>query len=80
MLQQHRSQLLRWRDVITADVKKGMQDDRQAILNHLLAVDPLMAGWQSLSEPVRSRESAFLLSSIIGFMGYLERAEEGSEQ
>ncbi len=76
MLQQHREQLLRWRDIIAADMKHGMQADRLAILNHLLAVDPLMSGWESLSEAVRSRESSFLLSSIKGFIGYLQKNED----
>lgn len=76
LLQQHRDQLLHWRDVIAGDVEKGMEDDPQAILNHLLTVDNQMQGWQLLSEPVRHREQGFLLSSVKGFLGYLQ-AEGG---
>lgn len=71
MLQKHRDQLLRWRDVIAGDLEQGIQDDPQAILNHLLSVDPLMAEWPSLGEPARNREQGFLLSSIKGFIGYI---------
>jgi glyoxylase-like metal-dependent hydrolase (beta-lactamase superfamily II) len=78
LLNLHRDQLLRWRDLIApfhaADQgTEGSGGTLSAVYRHLMDMDPLLAGFERLDPAARNREQNFLINSIRGFWGYLDR-------
>lgn len=74
LLEIHREQLVRWREIIRPFVlstRLSKEDAQYACRNHLLAKDPLLAGWHQLPQNVQQRETGFLLNSIKGYWDYL---------
>ena len=79
MLQTHRDQLLRWRELITPFIEDdSMEEDRamQACCDHLVASDPLLAAFDSLPASVQQRERFFMLNSIKGYWGFLKKSSD----
>lgn len=74
-LEQHREQLLQWRDWIQpwfqAD-PENRNDTMNACLEDLLAKDPLLAHFGRLSSRDQSRERFFLRNSVRGYWGFLK--------
>jgi glyoxylase-like metal-dependent hydrolase (beta-lactamase superfamily II) len=76
LLNLHREQLLRWRGLISSVHTRGKGDDEvawDAVYQHLITNDPLLAGLRKLDAPAQKRERNFLVNSIRGFWGYLDR-------
>lgn len=69
----HRQQIFVWEDVIQREMGKNRKNDLvKRCLSKLLAVDPLLAGWNRLGQAVQERECFFLRNSINGFIQYIE--------
>jgi len=72
LLEAHRSQLERWRRIISSVMETAREADLpEAALERLLAEDPLLSAWGRLSPPARQRERYFLANSVRGFAQYL---------
>lgn len=74
-LARHREQLHLWAQTIQEAVEKGAGEEE--ILAQLLEGDPNLKGFNGLPPAQRERERYFLMNSIRGFVGYLER-QKGS--
>jgi len=74
MLTTHRNQLLVWLDMIRPfQQAAGDRDEAmQACAEYLLANDPLLQGFDTLSPDTQARERNFIANSIKGYWGYLE--------
>jgi len=75
LLLKHRDQLHLWRRTLAAVIEQedvGQPDFEQRCLEAVLAADPLLKGFGSLTEDVQSREKTFLVNSIRGYLGYLK--------
>lgn len=68
LLRMHREQLFIWREVISAECSQESQPPAAHIVQRLLAEDPLMGAFPSLSEDARHREEYFLENSVKGFL------------
>ena len=76
LLSDHRDQLLRWQEMIEPFLISAQGDEAcamQACSDHLLANDPLLAGFPALPTDVQARERNFIINSIKGYFGYLGR-------
>ncbi len=72
LLETHRLQLERWREIISSVMETAPEDDVfQAAFQRLLAEDPLLQAFHGLSPDVRQREEGFIMNSVRGFVGYL---------
>jgi len=72
MLGRFRLQLLRWKDVILAEVQKGEEDLVPRCMVALLEKDPELARFGDMAPEFQDRERFFLTNSINGFIGYLK--------
>ena len=75
LLGTHREQLMQWRELITPFVEDDSREEnqaQQACRDHLLSVDPLLAGFSSLPPQVQERELGFLSNSIKGYWGFIQ--------
>lgn len=75
MLKTHRSQLLHWLDMVSPFYRDS-RDEHKAMLaaiEHLLANDPLLAGYSDFPPDIQERERGFLLNAMKGFWGYLDK-------
>lgn len=71
-LETARRQLFRWKAIVEDEINGSKSDDPvEKCKTRLLREDPLLADFQTLSEPDRKREGYFLGNSIKGFIGYL---------
>ncbi len=71
-LETARGQLFDWKAMIAEEINGSKSDDLvEACRARLLQEDPLLADFQTLSEPDQKREAYFLGNSIKGFIGYL---------
>ena len=74
MLEQNKSQLFLWRDLIGDRIahKEKDPDWYETVIRLVLDKDPSMAGFSHLDEPVQAREKGFIKNAIMGFEGYLK--------
>lgn len=73
-LKDHRDQLYRWAEIIGQEMKDEVGPDfAYKILDILIRKDPLLSVYHRLPPDVQDREKFFLLNSIRGFIGYLEK-------
>lgn len=73
-LLRHRNQLLLWEQVISEKIKDSRPEDLiNSCLMQLLAQDPELTGYDGLTPAQQKRETFFLINSVKGFVGYLER-------
>jgi glyoxylase-like metal-dependent hydrolase (beta-lactamase superfamily II) len=78
LLKAHSRQLTWWADEIDRLRTKTDQTDLvNTCLEFFIENDPLMAGWQLLSEPDQQRERSFMANSVRGFLGYLQDTSKG---
>jgi glyoxylase-like metal-dependent hydrolase (beta-lactamase superfamily II) len=78
MLQRFRRQLLRWKDIILAELRKGEKDLVSRCMAVLLKKDPELARFADMAPAFQDRERFFLTNSINGFIGYLKEFEKRS--
>jgi glyoxylase-like metal-dependent hydrolase (beta-lactamase superfamily II) len=71
MLHRIREQLMRWKDIIAHEQIAGNQDVEERCFNRLLAMDPELSAFQTLSAETRKREKTFIFNSIKGYLGQL---------
>jgi glyoxylase-like metal-dependent hydrolase (beta-lactamase superfamily II) len=56
----------------TSIISKMAGETEEAIMNRIIAEDPLLRGYQSLPEDLRERESIFIKNSVKGILKYLQ--------
>jgi glyoxylase-like metal-dependent hydrolase (beta-lactamase superfamily II) len=71
MLQRFRRQLLRWKNLILAEVRRGEKDLVPRCMTVLLEKDPELARFADMAPEIQDRERFFLTNSINGFIEYL---------
>jgi len=74
LLTAHKRQLLLWKDLILAQMKKDPSAEAplEKWLEILVQSDPCMDNFYRLDEAVQERERFFLYNSLKGFAGYLK--------
>jgi glyoxylase-like metal-dependent hydrolase (beta-lactamase superfamily II) len=75
MLQRFRLQLLRWKEIILAELGKGEENLVSRCMASLLGNDPELTSFADLTAEFQDRERFFLTNSINGFIGYLKKTE-----
>lgn len=79
MLNRHRQQLLLWEEVVEEVMRDHAAGDAtDTCMDRLLRSDPLLEGFWHMDEDARERERGFLVNSIRGFEGHLERKRAGN--
>ena len=74
MLQTHRGQLLLWERILGEAIDEHKEDDVfTACMAALFEEDPLLEGYFHMTPAEQERERFFLLNSIKGYAGYLQR-------
>jgi len=76
MLEAHRAQLLLWEQLMEGTVGDGREDPSAAALEMLLLKDPCLSALCRLPGAEQERERFFLLNSIKGYAGHLERQRQ----
>jgi glyoxylase-like metal-dependent hydrolase (beta-lactamase superfamily II) len=77
MMAAHRTQLIRWKEMILPFFNKPWTDPSagiRACADYLVDNDPLLDGLAQLPPDARQRERGFLHNSLLGYWGYLESA------
>lgn len=72
MLERFRAQLLRWKDILLLELRKGEEDLVPRCMASLLVKDPELARFGDMAPEFQERERYFLTNSINGFLGYLK--------
>lgn len=73
MLDRFRAQLLRWKEIIEAEISLGRpQDLEHRCVNALLAQDPELDAFKLMDAPARDRERYFIGNSVRGYLGFLQ--------
>lgn len=74
MLRKHRGQLLLWERILE-EIMEGYRgnDMLAACMESLFEKDPLLGGYFHMTDAEQERERFFLLNSIKGYEGYLQR-------
>ncbi len=79
LLKAHQDQLQVWLETISSIVTDRPEPELVNIaLAKLLSVDPHLQTWEKLSSAIQQREKGFMTTSIRGFLGYLQKKQEGS--
>lgn len=73
MLERFRAQLLRWKDIILEELRKGEENIVSRCMATLLEKDPELARFGDMVLEFQEREHFFLTNSINGFIGYLKK-------
>lgn len=71
MLLRFRRQLLRWKDIVLAESRKGEDSLASRCMASLLEKDPELVRFSDMSPDLQGRERFFLANSIRGFIEYL---------
>lgn len=71
MLERFRVQLLCWKDIILAELRKGDEDLVPRCMTMLLGKDPELTRFGDMAPEFQDRERFFLTNSINGFIEYL---------
>ena len=74
MLRRYRDQLLRWHDLLRAQVASRPEPGVASCTESLLAKDPELKLFSNLPPNVRARERFFMENSVRGFLGYEQEA------
>ncbi len=79
MLKKQKNQLLFWKKIMENEMR-NIQDDNffDMCMARLLKEDPLIQGYHAMDEPMKIRETGFLINSIKGFVGYLNKKSNSS--
>lgn len=72
MLMRFRRQLMRWKDIILTEIRKGEERLVPRCMTSLLEKDPELARFSDLTPEFQDRERFFLGNSIMGFIDYLQ--------
>ncbi len=72
MLGRFRVQLLRWKDMILAELRKGEENIVLRCMTTLLEKDPELSRFGDMAPEFQERERFFLANSIMGFIEYLK--------
>jgi glyoxylase-like metal-dependent hydrolase (beta-lactamase superfamily II) len=75
LFERARRQLDFWVSTTQKHIGAGSEPFEEAVLAHLIAGDPDMAGWTSLPNDIQARERNFCVNSIRGIRMYLEKTE-----
>ena len=78
LFERARRQLDFWVATAERHFKAGSEPYEETVLADLIALDPDMAGWQSLPKDIQARERSFCINSIRGIRMYLAK-EEGKK-
>ena len=76
MLDRERAQLLFWERIIREEMAKGDHLLQERCMTRLLAVDPELAAFQSMSLANQEREKFFMGNSIKGYLGFLQTGNQ----
>jgi len=72
MLENARTQINVWLDLIEAGHSKGLELDEETILTEILTKDPGVQSFHQLDPDIRKREAYFLKNSIKGMVGFIQ--------
>lgn len=73
MLSRFLEQLLRWKEIISAEMDSEDSDLVQRCVDTLLEKDPLLEGFGLLDGDSQNRERFFMSNSVRGFVGFLKK-------
>ncbi len=79
LLKAHKKQLEIWLEAISSIMTDRPEAELLDIaFTKLLSIDPHLKTWEKLSRAIQEREKGFMTTSIRGFIGYLQKEQEGS--
>lgn len=71
MLNRHRMQLLRWKDILQQETSSGRPVIIENCIDRLLRDDPELEAFELMDDEMKLREIDLMKNSVKGFLGYL---------